>query len=432
MTNPLRVLQVHNKYRPGWGGEDTVVRLEADLLAKNGHSVERLSVWTRELDGASLFRIVGAGFGTVWSVRGYRLMRDAVARFSPDIVHVHNVFPLLSPSIYWAAARGGIPVVQTMHNYRLACANAILLRNERPCTDCVGHFPWTALAHRCHGSSFFRTAAVTSMNVFHRWIGTFRNKIHAYIAMTDFSKELLERAGLPGERVFVKPNFTCDPGRLVGLRYRQFVYAGEISRAKGVHLLLAAWTQLASDGFKLVMVGDGPDRAALEHLYAGARNIVWMGAQPRQKVIDQIALSKWLVLPSLAYENCSMTVLEAFSAGTPVVVPNHGSFASIVSDRKEGMLFLPGDVASLASTLRAAVWACEAEWMVWSGHARSKFCRELTAEANYSQLMRVYQKAREHFSSMSSSALMEEKRNQSRYEPGNQDTPLPQEGRRLT
>jgi glycosyltransferase involved in cell wall biosynthesis len=424
MTNPLRVLQVHNKYRPGWGGEDTVVDLEADLLAKNGHSVERLSVWTRELDGASLFRIVGAGFGTVWSVRGYRLMRDALARFSPDIVHVHNVFPLLSPSIYWAAARGGIPVVQTMHNYRLACANAILLRNERPCTDCVGHFPWTALAHRCHGSSFFRTAAVTSMNVFHRWIGTFRNKIHAYIAMTDFSKELLERAGLPGERVFVKPNFTSDPGRLVGLRYRQFVYAGEISRAKGVHLLLAAWTQLASDGFKLVMVGDGPDRAALERLYAGARNVVWMSAQPRQKVIDQIALSKWLVLPSLAYENCSMTVLEAFSAGTPVVVPNHGSFAAIVSDRKEGMLFLPGDVASLASTLRAAVWACEAEWMVWSGHARSKFCRELTAAANYSQLMRVYQKAREHFSSMSSSAVMEEKRNQSRYAPENQDTPL--------
>jgi glycosyltransferase involved in cell wall biosynthesis len=429
MTNPLRVLQVHNKYRPGWGGEDTVVDLEADLLVKNGHSVERLSVWTRELDGASLFRIVGAGFGTVWSIRGYRLMRDALARFSPDIVHVHNVFPLLSPSIYWAAARGGIPVVQTMHNYRLACANAILLRNERPCTDCVGHFPWTALAHRCHGSSFFRTSAVTSMNVFHRWIGTFRNKIHAYIAMTDFSKELLERAGLPGERVFVKPNFTSDPGRLVGLRSRQFVYAGEISHAKGVHLLLAAWTQLASDGFNLVMIGDGPDRAALERLYAGARSVVWMGAQPRQKVIDQIATSKWLVLPSLAYENCSMTVLEAFSAGTPVVVPNHGSFAAIVSDRKEGMLFLPGDLASLASTLRAAVRACEVEWMAWSGHARGKFCRELTAEASYSQLMRIYQKAREHFSSMCSSALMEGKRNQSRYAPHNQDMPLPEKAR---
>jgi glycosyltransferase involved in cell wall biosynthesis len=215
----------------------------------------------------------------------------------------------------------------------------------------------------------------------------------------------------------------------VGLRYRQFVYAGEISRAKGVHLLLAAWTQLAADEFKLVMVGDGPDRAALEHKYAGALNVVWMGVQPRQKVIDQIAMSKWLVLPSLAYENCSMTVLEAFSAGTPVVVPKHGSFRAIVADRKEGMLFAPGDAASLASTLRSAVCACEAEWMVWSDHARSKFLRELTAEANYLQLMRVYQKAREHFSSMSSAALMEEKRNQSRYEPKHQDMPLPEKGR---
>src|SRR5580692_10855038 len=254
MKNPLRVLQVHNKYRPAWGGEDTVAELEADLLQRNGHTVERLSVWTGELDGASVFRIVSAGMGTVWSFRGYRLLRDAIARFSPDIVHVHNVFPLLSPSIYWVASRGGIPTVQTMHNYRMACANAILLRNEEPCSDCVGQFPWAALAHRCYGSSFARTAAVVAMNVFHRWIGTFENKIQAYIAMTDFSKELLKRAGLPGDKIFVKPNFASDSRRLVQLRHSQIVYAGEISRAKGVHLLLAAWTQLVPAEFKLVML----------------------------------------------------------------------------------------------------------------------------------------------------------------------------------
>jgi glycosyltransferase involved in cell wall biosynthesis len=417
MTNPLRVLQVHNKYRPGWGGEDTVAALEADLLVRNGHSVERLSVWTRELDGAGFLRIVSAGFGAVWSFRGYKLMRDALRRFAPDIVHVHNTFPLLSPSIYWAASRAGIPVVQTVHNYRLACANAILLRNGRPCTDCVGHFPWAALAHRCCGASFFRTAAVTSMNLLHRWIGTFENKIQAYIALTDFSKELLERAGLPGERIFVKPNFTSDPDRLVELRCPQFVYAGEVSRAKGVHLLLAAWIQLASDEFKLAILGDGPDRVTLQQLYANAQNVVWMGAQPRQKVIEQIGMSKWLVLPSLAFENCSMTILEAFSAGTPVVVPNHGSFAAIVSDRKEGILFSPGDVVSLASALRAAVCACEAEWIVWSGYARGKFLRELTAEASYAQLMRIYDIARERFASKSFSALAGETRKRYKYEP---------------
>jgi glycosyltransferase involved in cell wall biosynthesis len=425
MTNPLRVLQVHNKYRPGWGGEDTVADLEADLLRKKGHSVERLSVWTGELDKASAFRIVSAGFGTVWSFRGYKLMRDAVARFAPDIVHVHNVFPLLSPSIYWAASRAGIPVVQTMHNYRLACANAILLRKERPCTECVGHFPWAALAHRCHGGSFFRTAAVTAMNVLHRWMGTYEDKIHAYIALTDFSKEILRRSGLPGDRIFVKSNFTSDPGRLVELRSRQFVYAGEISRAKGVHLLLAAWARLASNDFKLVILGDGPERGALERLYRSARNVVWMGAQPRNKVLEQIAMSKWLVLPSLAYENCSMTVLEAFSAGTPVVVPNHGSFAAIVSEHKEGMLFSPGDVVSLASSLWAAVCASQTEWMVWSAQARNTFLRELTAEANYAQLMSIYQKAAEHYSAPKfAAAAAEAKRNPHKYESKNQNLPL--------
>jgi glycosyltransferase involved in cell wall biosynthesis len=247
--------------------------------------------------------------------------------------------------------------------------------------------------------------------------------------MTDFSKELLERAGLPGDRIFVKPNFTSDPGRLVDLRSQQFVYAGEISRAKGVHLLLASWSKLASDEFKLVILGDGPDRAALEDLYADARNVVWMGAQPRQMVIEQIAMSKWLVLPSLAYENCSMTILEAFSAGTPVIVPNHGSFAAIVSDRKEGMLFSPGDAASLASTLEAAVCACEADWIAWSGQARSKFLRKLTAEASYMQLMWIYEKARQGFASMSLATLGAEKSDPYRYEPDNQETRLPEKGR---
>jgi len=417
MKSSLRVLQVHNQYRPGWGGEDTVVDLEADLLRRNGHCVERLSVWTGELDSASAFRILAAGFGTVWSFRGYALVRDAIARFSPDIIHVHNVFPLLSPSIYWAASRPGIPIVQTMHNYRLACANAILLRNEMPCTDCVGRFPWPALFHRCFGASLFRTAAVAAMNVFHKCIGTFENRIHAYIVLTDFSKELLKRAGLPCDKMFVKPNFTSDPGRLVGLRCPQIAYAGEISRAKGVHHLLAAWTQLAAAEFKLVIIGDGPDRGALERQYSHVPNVIWMGALPREKVVEQIATSKWLVLPSLAYENCSMTVLEAFSTGTPVIVPNHGSFAALVSNRKEGMLFSPGNADSLTSALRAAVGASEADWIMWSGHAREKFLLELTEEASYLQLMRIYEKAREHFASKSSRAQVGEERKQYRYEP---------------
>src|SRR3984893_9968477 len=244
----MRILQVHNMYRPGWGGEDTVADLEADLLRENNHEVERLSVWTGELDGANIFKIIGAGFGTVWSFRGYRLMRKAIERFHPNLVHVHNFFPLLSPSIYWAANGAGIPVVQTLHNYRLACANALLLRDDRPCEECVGRFPWAALRYRCHSSSFFRTLAVTSMNVIHRWMGTYQNKIQAYIALTEFSKAILIRAGLASDKIFVKPNFTPDPGALVALRSPRVIFAGTINRAKGVHLLLQAWSHLPLPG----------------------------------------------------------------------------------------------------------------------------------------------------------------------------------------
>jgi len=397
MDRLLRILQVHNKYRPGWGGEDTVADLEADLLRRNGHEVERLSVWTGELEGANALKLIAAGFGTVWSFRGYALTRKAIASFSPDVLHVHNTFPLLSPSVYWAAHRAGVPVVQTLHNYRLTCANTLLLRNNKPCEECVGHFPWPGLRYRCFGSSFFRTAAVTSKNVVHRWLGTFRTKIHAYVALTNFSKEVFVRAGLPRERIFVKPNFNVDSGKLVALRLPRVVFAGAIARPKGIHLLLETWAKLSPAGHQLVMVGDGPDRAELERRYAEDRNIVWYGTLPRDKVIELIAASQWLVLPSLAYENFPMSVLEAFSVGTPAIVPNHGAFAAMVSNRQEGLVFSAGSSDSLFEALGMALNVTESEWTQWSSNARNRFLLEYTERTNYEQLMSIYEGAVECF-----------------------------------
>jgi glycosyltransferase involved in cell wall biosynthesis len=371
------------------------VALEADLLRQHGHEVEQLFAWTKELDGASALRLFSAGLGTVWSLRGYSMIKKAIARFAPDVVHVHNTFPLLSPSVFWAADRAGVPVVQTLHNYRLTCSNALLLRDAQPCQECVGHFPWPGLRHRCFGASFWRTAAVTGMNVVHRWLGTYRSKVHAFIVLTEFSKGMQERGGLPRERIYVKPNFSSALVRLTSPRVRRFVFAGIIARFKGVHLLLEAWAGLATDGQQLLMAGDGPDRAELERRFAGQANIVWCGNQPREKVIDLIAASRWLVLPSLAYENFPMSVLEALSAGTPVIVPNHGAFAAMVSDGVEGLTFAGGDGASLATALRAALDADEGAWKQWSENARYKHLSEYTARSNYEQLMFIYQEAAE-------------------------------------
>ena len=392
----MRILQVHNRYRPNWGGEDTVVNLEGDLLRRNGHEVDRLSVWTGELEGANPLKLVAAGFGTVWSFRGYSLMKKAIAAFDPDILHVHNTFPLLSPSVYWAAEKAGVPVVQTLHNYRLTCANSVLMRHGKPCEDCVGRFPSAALRHRCYGPSLVRTAAVVSKNVAHKWIGTFRKKIHAYIVLTEFSKEIFVRAGLPRDRIAVKPNFNIDPGERVSLRVPRVIFAGAIDRFKGAHLLLEAWTRLPSTtGYQLSIVGDGPDKAKLQGQFAKERNIVWHGAIPRSEVIELIGSSRLLVLPSLGYENFPMAVLEAFSVGTPVVVPGHGSFTAVVRDGHEGLLFSPGSVESLTKAIHRSLNALESEWIGWSRNARNRFLSEYTDSINYEQLMTIYKKARE-------------------------------------
>jgi glycosyltransferase involved in cell wall biosynthesis len=390
-------LQVHNKYRPGWGGEDTVADLEAGLLRHHGHEVERLAAWTGELEGASLLRLAAAGFGSIWSFRGYSRMKRAIARFSPDVVHAHNTFPLLSPSIFWAANRAGVPVVQTLHNYRLTCANALLLREDRPCQECVGHFPWPALRHRCYGSSFSRTAAVTSMNVVHRWLGTYQTKVQAFIVLTPFSRAILVRSGLPREKIHVKPNFSPATVRLIAPRLRRFIFAGRIARCKGVHLLLEAWAGLAPAGHQLLIVGDGPERVELQERFAAQSNVVWCGSQSREKVLDLLATSRWLVLPSLAYECFPMSVLEALSAGTPVIVPDHGAFAAIVSQGVEGLMFSGGDAVSLTGALQTALDASEAAWTQWSANARNKHLSEYTNQTNYAQLISIYQQAAETF-----------------------------------
>ncbi len=370
MSTPLRILQVYNEYRTS-GGEDTVVDLEAEMLRRHGHEVERLSVSTKQIDGANPLRLMAAGLGAVWSFRGYSLMKKAIARFSPEIVHVHNSFPLLSPSIFWAAQRAGIPTVQTIHNFRFACANAVLLRNEKPCQDCVGRFPWSALRHRCYQNSHPATSAVVAMNELHSLLGTFENKVHAYIVMNEFSKAIMLRAGLPEGRLHVKANFVKETGSSHVPRLRQVVFAGAISRTKGVHLLLQAWARISPQDYKLILIGDGPDRVALERESVGVSGIEWHGAQSWQKVLEILGGSRWLVLPSLLYENCPMVIPEAFSVGTPVIVPNHGAFPSFVTNSHDGLLFASGDAESLASALSTALNALNDDWSCLSAKCAS-------------------------------------------------------------
>jgi glycosyltransferase involved in cell wall biosynthesis len=386
----LRVLQVQNQYAPGWGGEETVVALEKHLLREHGHVVEDFRVSNAQLRNAHTFRQMLAAPSFLWSRRSYAMLRRKIAEFEPDVVHVHNTFPKLSPSVFWAAHREGVPVVQTLHNFRHVCANALLLRDGVYCEECVGRAGCTALRHRCYAHSLSRTAVVVATSLLHRSIGTYSRGVDAFITVTDFNREIFQRGGLPEDKLQVKPNFV--PVSQLGNcpRKRQAVFAASMMPSKGLHLLLKAWDITALAEFELLLIGDGPERKSLEREFAHLGNIAWCGRLERSQVLERMAESRIFVFPSLSYENCPMVVLEALSVATPVISPNHPSMAGIVRHQREGLVFQAGNAQSLAAALREALHADDHTWSRWSNAARQTHTERYSETVNYQQLISIY------------------------------------------
>jgi glycosyltransferase involved in cell wall biosynthesis len=395
----VRVLQVHNEYFSGLGGEDTVVRLEKELLGSRGHDVRQLLVSTSALKSANPLRLLQAAVESVWSGSGYEAVANEVRAFRPDIVHVHNTFPLLSPSVYYAIRRNGACVVQTLHNYRFACANGLLLRNGVPCEDCVGRAKWRGAVHRCYHGSAGISGSVVALQTGHGVAGTFAREVDAYIALTSFQRDIVIRDGLPAERVHVKPNFSlgatlADEPRE---RKRQMVFIGNIRTEKGTDLLLDAWTRVRPEGYRLLLLGDGPDRVGLQRQYASDDSIVWMGFQDAAEVARVLANSRYIVVCSRWYEGFPMVLLEAFSSKTPVIAPNHAAFPEILGGDRCGFLFEPSNADSLAHVLRLAASTRDGAWLEQSDAMFAK-AEKYSASANYVRLEEIYTAAREHYS----------------------------------
>jgi glycosyltransferase involved in cell wall biosynthesis len=396
VPEPYRILQVHNRYSSGWGGEDTVADLEAALLCERGHNVERLLISTAPLKTSGMVRQIAAIPSMLWSRQGYRAVRERITKFSPDVVHVHNTFPIFSSSIFWAA-HAKVPVVQTLHNFRYICAGSLLWRNERPCGDCLDRFPWSALRHRCYGNSFGRTGILTLMNGVHSRIGTLTKKVDVFIALNDFSKEMFVRAGLPAEKIAVKPNFVPAPSSIASPRLAQILFVGSIIRHKGLHLLLEAWKQITAEGTRLLVIGDGPDRASLQNRYRDLHTVIWCGPKNRQEIMKSLAESRALVMPSLCYENCPMALLEALSVGTPVLAPDHGGIPGFVPRELKELMFEPGDLGSLIAKIRMLLDAGENVWKSWSQFALSAYVQRFSSACNYKALIQIYDKAIQGF-----------------------------------
>jgi glycosyltransferase involved in cell wall biosynthesis len=384
----MRILAMHDRYRIR-GGEDECFDSELRMLREAGHEV-RLLVDSNDriaADGG-----VRAAADAVWSVRSYRAARAMLREARPDIVHVHNFFPRLSPSVYYAARAAGVPVVQTLHNFRLLCPRADLFRAGRRCEDCVGRLPWPGVVNRCYRGSAAASAAVAAMIGIHRALGTWSRQVAVYVATSEFARARLVRGGLPAERLVVKPNFVApDPGPGAGER-GYALYVGRLSREKGVATLLRAWSGLGSR-LPLMLVGDpslAPDLAGGAAALAGVR---CLGRRTFAETCELMRGARVVVVPSECDETFCRVVVEAFAAGTPVIASRVGAIPELIEDGVTGLLFAPGEPDDLVAKLDRLLGS-EDGARALGARARAEYQSRYTAERNHAMLMAIYDRAR--------------------------------------
>jgi glycosyltransferase involved in cell wall biosynthesis len=384
----MRVLMAHNRYLEG-GGEDLSTAAEVDLLRAHGCKV---TTYERSNEDVAAIGAWRTGLKAVWNQETYTEIRRLLAEQKFDVVHVQNFFPLISPAIYYAARHAGVPVVQSMRNYRLTCVNGLLLRDGKTCEDCLGKtVPWRGIARRCYRSSASASAAVASMITLHKLARTWGSKVDRYIALTQFARAKLIEAGLPAAKISVKPNFiTHDPGRGEGGQ-RHVVYVGRLAHEKGVDVLIEAWRRTDLN-IPLLIIGTGPLEDELKARCADMPMVKFLGQQTIEQVYRATGQSLALALTSTCYEGMPRTVIEAFATATPVIATDHGSMSEMIEPHITGLLVNPGDAADLSDALSWAASNRPAMRMMGE-RARQTFETTYTGEANVSQLIGIYREA---------------------------------------
>ena len=381
----MRVLLAHNSYQQS-GGEDAVVANERALLANGGCDVDLLHIHNDEIN--SFWHKLSTTINLTGSARGKQLMARAIERFRPDVVHVHNFFPLLTASIYDACRDAGVPVVQTLHNYRLTCAGAMLFRDGGPCKDCVHGSPYQAVLHGCYRGSRAGTLAVARMIEVHRRNNTWNERVDRFIALTRFAKGRYVAAGIEPARIAVKPNFVPDPGRMLPGAHPPrsgALFVARLAPEKGLGTLLKAWQGLS---LPLTIIGDGPLKDVA--VAGSGGSITYLGKQTALEVQAAMRRAAFLVMPSESYETFGMVSVEAFANGLPVIASRLGAMAEIISDRKNGLLFRPGEAADLAEKVRFVASRPDV-LRTLSEDARATYEAQYTPEVNLRALLAIYE-----------------------------------------
>lgn len=345
------ILIVHNYYQIS-GGEDTVVANEKTMLEKHGHKVILYSRNNAELKQMSKIRILFLPFTTVFNLRTYKEIKKQIRRENIDVVHVHNTLNLISPAVYYAARSMKVPVVQTVHNFRLLCPGATFYRDGHICEDCVKNGLKCAVKYSCYRGSKAQTLVCAISTWLHRTTGIY-GRIN-YICLTEFNKDkLLQLKHIKPERVFVKPNFVENNSFIPEEeRLNQFVFVGRLDKLKGVDILFEAWKRMGEGAIKLIVCGMGPMEGwCKSFIKENVVNIEMRGFVPNDEALKIIANSKALVLPTQWYEGFPMSIVEAFSVGTPVICSDLGNAGSVVEEGITGYKFRYDSIESIMSAI---------------------------------------------------------------------------------
>ena len=386
MNSIMRILILHNSYKYK-GGEDVVATGEAALLRERGQEVSLQTVSNDSIQGL-LSKAVTA-WQAPYSRWGRRETLRFVNEFAPDVVHVHNFFPQLSPSVYDACCDAGVPVVQTLHNYRTICPGSLLMRDGKPCDDCIQGTPYQAVLHGCYRGSTLGSLVVARMVDYHRRQGTWANKVDRFVALTEFSKGKFVEAGFPSEKIVVKPNFvvTAETERFVDADRRGALFVGRLSEEKGVETLLRAWESV---DFPLRIIGDGPLMDRVRGQASGT--IAMLGRKEPKQINEEMARAAFLVVPSEYVGTFGLQIIEAFAQGLPVITSGLGARRELVKDNVTGLHFTTGDAVDLA---KKVLWASEhpEEIRRMGQNAQRVYEEKYTPETNYRQLMAIYEEA---------------------------------------
>jgi glycosyltransferase involved in cell wall biosynthesis len=385
------ILFVHNYYQKP-GGEDAGVRQERDLLVSAGHKVVEYSRHSSEISLNGLKSRLHLGINSLWSRRTYDELRSLITRERPQIAFVHNTVPLISPSVYAACADAGVPVVQTLHNYRFLCPAGTFLRQGRICEECMTSSLLRGVWHHCYQDSVNATATLSLTLASQHALGTWQKKIACFIVRTEFARQKFIQGGLPSDRIVVKPCFVHpDPGSRVESG-ESILFLGRLSPEKGLRTLVAAW-QYLGEPIPLRIIGDGPIRAELEDNVVRQQldSIRVLGRLPDHEIVPEIKRAKFVVFPSEWYEGLPLTIAEAFACGVPVIASRLGSMAEIITDGVTGLHFEAGNPADLAAKVKWA-WAHSKDMARMGRAARADYEAKYTAERNYEILMGISQR----------------------------------------